>query len=112
VEDLAYLLITSERTISRILATYAKRDIFIPTRGRVRDIGPVVSHKAQAVHLYLKGLLLLRLPLACGMTLTLWSATWMTSVLTGKNGWCILGLYHTGWQVELQYLLDLATAYG
>jgi hypothetical protein len=56
VEDLARLLITSERTISRILTTYARQDIFIPTRGRVRDIGPVVSHKAQAVHLYLKGL--------------------------------------------------------
>jgi hypothetical protein len=57
VEDLARLLITSERTISRILATYAKGDIFIPTRGRVLDINPVVSHKAQAVvHLYLKGL--------------------------------------------------------
>jgi hypothetical protein len=55
VEDLAHLLLTSERTISRILARYARQDIFIPTRGRVRDIGPVVSHKSQAVHLYLKG---------------------------------------------------------
>jgi hypothetical protein len=55
VEDLARLLITSERTISRILATYVKQDIFIPTRGRVRDIGPGISHKAQAVHLYLRG---------------------------------------------------------
>jgi hypothetical protein len=55
VEDLAHLLITSQRTISRILANYAKQDVFIPTRGRVRDIGPGISHKAQAVHLYLKG---------------------------------------------------------
>jgi hypothetical protein len=56
VEDLARLLITSERTIIRILANYGKQDVFIPTRGRVRDIGPGISHKAQAVHLYLKGL--------------------------------------------------------
>jgi len=56
VEDLARLLITSERTVSRILDSYVKQEIFIPTRGRVRDIGPGVSHKAQAVHLYLKGL--------------------------------------------------------
>jgi len=55
VEDLARLLITSQRTISRILASYAKQDIFIPTRGRVRDIGPGISHKAQAVQLYLQG---------------------------------------------------------
>ena len=55
VEDLARLLITSERTITRILAIYSKQGVFIPTRGRVRDIGPGVSHKSQAVHLYLKG---------------------------------------------------------
>lgn len=55
VEDLARLLLTSKRTIIRILASYAKQDLFIPTRGRVRDIGPGVSHKAQAVHLYLRG---------------------------------------------------------
>jgi DNA-binding transcriptional regulator LsrR (DeoR family) len=46
VEDLARLLITSERTISHILATYSKQGVFIPTRGRVRDIGPGVSHKS------------------------------------------------------------------
>lgn len=56
VEDLTHLLITSEKTIRRILATYVKQDIFIPTRGRVKDIGPGISHKTQAVHLYLKGL--------------------------------------------------------
>lgn len=55
VEDLARLLITSERTVSRILSSYVKQDIFIPTRGCVRDIGPGVSHKSQAVHLYLRG---------------------------------------------------------
>ncbi len=55
VEDLTRLLITSESTVGRILAGYVKQDIFIPTRGCVQDIGPGVSHKAQAVHLYLKG---------------------------------------------------------
>ncbi|MBT9165778.1 MAG: hypothetical protein DDT25_00433 [Chloroflexi bacterium] len=37
------------------LVTYSKQGVFIPTRGRVRDIGPGVSHKSQAMHLYLKG---------------------------------------------------------
>ena len=54
-EDLSYLLLTSQRTIIRIMASYRRRDIFIPIRGRVKDIGPGTSHKAQAVRLYLKG---------------------------------------------------------
>jgi hypothetical protein len=53
-EDLARILFSSEKTIRRILEQYRKRDIFIPTRGNYRDIGPGTSHKVQAVKLFLK----------------------------------------------------------
>jgi len=32
------------------------KEIAVPTRGQIRDIGPGVSHKAQVVQLYLWGL--------------------------------------------------------
>jgi hypothetical protein len=57
VEDLAHLLLCSPPTVKRILAGYRREEVFIPTRGNYRDIGPGTSHKAQAVRLYLKGYL-------------------------------------------------------
>ena len=57
VEDLAHLLICSTPTVKRIVSCYRKEEVFVPTRGNYRDIGPGTSHKAQAVRLYLKGFL-------------------------------------------------------
>lgn len=57
VEDLAHLLICSPATVKRIMWGYRKEEMFVPTRGNYRDIGPGTSHKAQAVKLYLKGFL-------------------------------------------------------
>lgn len=55
VEDLARILLTSEKTIRRLLAEYRDKDVFIPLRGYYKDIGPGATHKSQAVRLYLKG---------------------------------------------------------
>ena len=54
-EDLARLLHCSVSTIKRIIAELKTEDKFIPTRGNYGDIGPGVSHKAEAVKRYLKG---------------------------------------------------------
>jgi len=54
-EDLARLLHCSVSTIKRIIAQYKAQGTFIPTRGNYCDIGPGVSHKAEAVKRYLKG---------------------------------------------------------
>jgi hypothetical protein len=54
-EDLGRLLYLSRATIQRILAEYRLRGDYIPTRGNYHDIGPGLSHKYQAVRLYLQG---------------------------------------------------------
>lgn len=54
-EDLCRLLLLSRATIQRILATFRKQGDYIPTRGNFHDIGPAMSHKYQAVRLYLRG---------------------------------------------------------
>jgi len=54
-EDLARLLHCSVSTIKRIIAQFRKQGNFIPTRGNYGDIGPGISHKAEAVKRYLKG---------------------------------------------------------
>jgi hypothetical protein len=56
VEDLAYLTCSSTATVKRDLAECRGREIAVPTRGQIRDIGPGISHKAQVVQLYLWGL--------------------------------------------------------
>jgi len=56
VEDLAYLTCSSTATVKRDLAVCRGKEIAVPTRGQIRDIGPGVSHKAQVVQLYLWGL--------------------------------------------------------
>lgn len=54
-EDLARLLYASRATVQRILAEYRRAGEYIPTRGNFHDIGPGLSHKYQAVRLYLQG---------------------------------------------------------
>lgn len=56
IEDLARILITSEKTVRRIIKDYQAQGVFIPTRGHLKDIGPGTTHKSQAVRLFLKGL--------------------------------------------------------
>lgn len=53
-EDLAQLLTTSIGTIKADARILRKEDILIPTRGREKDIGKTISHKAQAIDLYLQ----------------------------------------------------------
>jgi hypothetical protein len=56
-EDLAYRLLNcSERTIVRDIRALRKRQIEVPTRGQQQDIGPGLTHRVQAVRLYLQGL--------------------------------------------------------
>jgi len=55
VEDLALLLNVSERTVRRDTKFLGDKEITIPTRGYMKDIGSAVSHKTKAVELYLKG---------------------------------------------------------
>lgn len=54
-EDLAYLLLSSERTIRRDVAALKQREIFVATRGLLKDIGPSVSHKGVAIRHWLMG---------------------------------------------------------
>jgi Protein of unknown function (DUF1670) len=42
--------------VKRDVAACRARDVAVPTRGQIRDIGPGVSHKAKVVQLYLWGL--------------------------------------------------------
>jgi Protein of unknown function (DUF1670) len=46
VEDLAYLTCSSPATVKRDLAACRRRDVAVPTRGQIKDIGPGLSHKA------------------------------------------------------------------
>jgi hypothetical protein len=54
IKDLVKLLKSSYSTIKRDLKYFREKDIFIPLRGMVKDIGPS-SHKSKIVELYLKG---------------------------------------------------------
>lgn len=54
-EDLAVLLSCDERTVRRDVAALKKIGIHVATRGYVKDIGPSVSHKAQAIRHWLGG---------------------------------------------------------
>jgi len=54
-EDLGVLLSCDERTIRRDIALLRAQGIQVPTRGFVQDIGPTLSHKAQAVRHWLEG---------------------------------------------------------
>jgi hypothetical protein len=54
-DDLALLLCCTDRTIRNDVRDLRKMDIFVPTRGQIKDIGKGVSHKAKIVEEYLKG---------------------------------------------------------
>jgi hypothetical protein len=54
-EDLGVLLSCDERTIRRDIRELRKKGIQVPTRGFVQDIGPTLSHKAQAIRHWLEG---------------------------------------------------------
>ncbi|TLM99916.1 DUF1670 domain-containing protein, partial [bacterium] len=53
-EDLAFLLNTSRANIKRLIASFKRQGDYIPTRGNYHDIGPGISHKYEAVRLYIK----------------------------------------------------------
>ena len=54
-EDLGVLLHCDERTIRRDIKDLRAKGIQVPTRGFVQDIGPTLSHKAQAIRHWLEG---------------------------------------------------------
>lgn len=54
-EDLSRLLYLSRATVQRLLREYRQQADYIPTRGNYHDIGPALSHKYQAIRLYLRG---------------------------------------------------------
>ena len=54
IKDLVKLLKSSYSTIKRDIKHFRERDLYVPLRGVVKDIGPS-SHKSKIVELYLKG---------------------------------------------------------
>jgi len=55
-EDLAYRLLNcGTRTVVRDAAAFRKQGIQVPTRGQQHDMGPLQTHRAKAVELYLQG---------------------------------------------------------
>jgi biotin operon repressor len=53
-EDLAEVLDTDVRTIRRDIQQLRQQGISVPTRGQQKDIGPGVTHKVQAITLFLQ----------------------------------------------------------
>ena len=54
-EDLAVKLLNcGVRTVRRDIKALAKRGVIVPTRGQQKDIGPGVSHRVEAVRLYIE----------------------------------------------------------
>ncbi len=54
-EDLGVLIGCDERTIRRDVKALRSLGIHVPTRGFLHDIGPTLTHKAQAVRHWLEG---------------------------------------------------------
>lgn len=54
-EDIGVLLGCDERTVRRDIRDLRQQGIQVPTRGFVQDIGPTLSHKAQAIRHWLEG---------------------------------------------------------
>ena len=52
-EDLAEILDSDVRTIRRDIQHLRKEGIAVPTRGQQKDIGPGVTHRVQAISLFL-----------------------------------------------------------
>ena len=54
-EDIAAKLLNcGVRTVRRDIKALAKRGMIVPTRGQQKDIGPGVSHKVEAVRLFME----------------------------------------------------------
>jgi len=53
-EDLAEILDTDVRTIRRDIQDLRRQGISVPTRGQQKDIGPGVTHRVQAITLFLE----------------------------------------------------------
>lgn len=54
--DLAVLLSINRSTVQRYISIHEKtEDVDIPYRGKLHDIGPTVSHKAEIIELMVKG---------------------------------------------------------
>lgn len=52
-EDLAVILDTDVRTIRRDIQHLGEQNICVPTRGQQKDIGPGVTHRVQAISMFL-----------------------------------------------------------
>jgi hypothetical protein len=52
-EDLAVILDTDVRTIRRDIQRLREQNICVPTRGQQKDIGPGITHRVQAITLFL-----------------------------------------------------------
>lgn len=68
-EDLSLLLGVELSTVRRMVAQCSDEGARPPTRGLIDDIGPTVSHKAQAIRLYFRGLLPARIAARLGHSL-------------------------------------------
>ena len=56
-EDLAYKILNCGiRTIQRDIAAFKNAEVFIPLKGLVCDIGKSITHKAEAIKIFLEGL--------------------------------------------------------
>ena len=54
--DVAVLLSISRKTVTRYIAEYERETgISLPYRGKIHDIGPAMTHKAEIVELMVKG---------------------------------------------------------
>ena len=54
-EDIAFKLLNcGVRTVRRDITALAKRGVIVPTRGQQKDIGPGVSHRVEAVRLFIE----------------------------------------------------------
>jgi hypothetical protein len=54
-EDLGVLLACDERTVRRDIRVLRAKNIHVPTRGYLKDIGPTLTHKGQAIRHWLQG---------------------------------------------------------
>ena len=52
-EDLSVILDTDVRTIRRDIQRLREQNICVPTRGQQKDIGPAVTHRVQAITMFL-----------------------------------------------------------
>ncbi|HID02958.1 MAG TPA: DUF1670 domain-containing protein, partial [Desulfobacterales bacterium] len=53
-EDLAEILDTDVRTIRRDIQALRRKEMMVPTRGQIKDIGPGVTHRVKAISLFLE----------------------------------------------------------